>query len=84
MQVISYLLGTGAAAGFGLTVDAKQDLKLDSIENDFFDKANVASSLLLIGFLLSAVSSVFSSYNLPKPVTAAPAPPSPASPPATA
>nr|GLL20758.1 CASP-like protein PIMP1 [Ipomoea trifida] len=91
-KVISYLLGTGAAAGFGLTVDAKRhggfgltiDAKrsiLDSyendystlypFENDFFNKANAAASLLLIAFLLSAISSVFSSYNLPKTVTAA-------------
>ncbi|XP_031108500.1 CASP-like protein PIMP1 [Ipomoea triloba] len=89
-KVISYLLGTGAAAGFGLTVDAKRyggfgltvDAKrsildsyenysssLDSFENDFFNKANAAASLLLIAFLLSAISSVFSSYNLPKVVT---------------
>nr|GMC63641.1 CASP-like protein PIMP1 [Ipomoea batatas] len=73
-KVISYLLGTGAAAGFGLTVDAKRALKLDSIQNDFFNKANAAASLLLIAFLLSAISSIFSSYNLPKAVTVAPTP----------
>ncbi|XP_019191992.1 PREDICTED: CASP-like protein PIMP1 [Ipomoea nil] len=70
-KVISYLLGTGAAAGFGLTVDAKRFSELDSFENDFFNKANAAASLLLIAFFLSAISSVFSSYNLPKAVTAA-------------
>nr|GMC59013.1 CASP-like protein PIMP1 [Ipomoea batatas] len=64
----------GGGAGFGLTVDAKRALKLDSVQNDFFNKANAAASLLLIAFLLSAISSIFSSYNLPRAVTATPTP----------
>lgn len=64
MQVISYLLATGAAAGFGLTVD----LNVGNVsETDgFLNKANAAASILLIGFVFSAVSSVFSAYSLPK------------------
>ncbi|PIN20830.1 hypothetical protein CDL12_06468 [Handroanthus impetiginosus] len=63
-KVFSYLLATGAGAGFGLTVDLKQND--DSETNSFLNKAIAAASLLLIGFIFSAISSVFSSLSLSK------------------
>lgn len=65
-QGISYLLATGAAAGFGFTVDVNRVPETDLGVEDFLDKANASASLLLVGFLFSAVSSVFSSLSLPK------------------
>lgn len=64
MQALSYLLATGAAAGFGLTVDLHR--RNSSRFDDVFNKANASASLLLIGFMFSAVSSVVSSFSLPK------------------
>ncbi|KAK4480685.1 hypothetical protein RD792_013763 [Penstemon davidsonii] len=65
-KVLSYLLATGAAACFGLTVDLNRDPGNDSEAQGFLNKANAAASLLFIGFIFSAVSSVFSSLSLPK------------------
>lgn len=65
MQALSYMLATGAAAGFGLTVDLNR-VGVDSDANDFLNKANAAAGLLLGGFIFSAVSSIFSSLSLPK------------------
>ncbi|KAL8470462.1 hypothetical protein ACS0TY_033084 [Phlomoides rotata] len=64
-KVVSYILATGAGAGFGLTVDTKRGEDNSDI-NSFFNRASAAASLLLIGFLFSAVSSIFSSLSLPK------------------
>ncbi|XP_059669189.1 CASP-like protein 4D1 [Cornus florida] len=64
-KVMSYILATGAAAGFGVTIDLKPFFLGSSI-NHFFNKASVAASLLLIVFLFTAVSSVFLSIALPK------------------
>ncbi|KAJ7975814.1 CASP-like protein [Quillaja saponaria] len=69
-KVISYLLATGAAAGLGVSKDIHPILKeivglpLDS----FFAKTNASASLLLLGFVTTAIASVFSSYSLPKKV----------------
>lgn len=63
MQFISYFLATGAAASFGMTEEFK---RLAGSDNKFLNTSNAAASLCLIGFFFSAVSSVFSSYNLPK------------------
>lgn len=66
MQIVSYILATGAAAGFGLSVDLNH-LPVNGADiEDFLNKANAAASLLFIGFLFSATSSVFSSLSLPK------------------
>lgn len=65
-KAISYLLATGAAAGFGLAVDLNRLPGNDSPTKDFLDKANASASLVLMGFLLSAASSIFSSLSLPK------------------
>ncbi|KZV24698.1 hypothetical protein F511_11277 [Dorcoceras hygrometricum] len=69
-KIVSYLLGTGAAACFGLTVDLKrindQGSDLDSDTDHFLNKANAAAAILFIGFIFSAMSSIFSCLSLPK------------------
>ena len=64
-QVISYMLATGAAAGFGITVDFNRLLLKGTDASDFLNKANAAAGLLIVAFLFSAISSVFSSLALP-------------------
>ncbi|KAA8539450.1 hypothetical protein F0562_026142 [Nyssa sinensis] len=64
-KVMSYILATGAAAGFGATIDLKSVFSGGGVDQ-FFNKASAASSLLLLGFLSTAISSVFSSLALPK------------------
>ncbi|CAN4106836.1 unnamed protein product [Withania somnifera] len=64
-KFISYFLATGAAASFGMTQDLKQLQGSDNLDK-FLNTSNAAASLCLLGFLFAAVSSVFSSYNLPK------------------
>ncbi|XP_057789141.1 CASP-like protein PIMP1 [Salvia miltiorrhiza] len=64
-KALSYLLATGAAAGFGLTVDLNR-IGFESDVKDFLNKANAAASLLFFGFIFSVVSSIFSSFSLPK------------------
>ncbi|KAF2318768.1 hypothetical protein GH714_010585 [Hevea brasiliensis] len=67
-KVISYLLATGVAAGFAATKDLKPFFVAlgagDVVK--FFDKGYASASLLLIGFVCTAISSVLSSYALPK------------------
>ncbi|KAL8166814.1 hypothetical protein V2J09_008313 [Rumex salicifolius] len=58
----SYLLGTGAAAGFGASIDVKQVLDL----GDFLNKGNSACSLVFMAFVFTIASSIISSYGLPK------------------
>ncbi|XP_027115623.1 CASP-like protein 4D1 [Coffea arabica] len=65
-KVISYMLATGAAAGFGITVDFNRLLLKGTDASDFLNKANAAAGLLIVAFLFSAISSVFSSLALPK------------------
>ncbi|KAK6145340.1 hypothetical protein DH2020_022160 [Rehmannia glutinosa] len=65
-KALSYMLATGAAAAFGLTVDLNRLPGNDSDTQDFLNKANAAASLLFIGFIFSAISSIFSSLSLPK------------------
>ena len=68
-QVISYILATGAAAAFGATKDMKPLLSLATIGSDkFFNKGYASASLLLLGFVCTAILSVLSSYALPKKV----------------
>ncbi|OMO96875.1 hypothetical protein COLO4_15014 [Corchorus olitorius] len=68
--VISYVLATGSAAGFGATKDLKALADARGFDfDDYFDKAYASASLLLLAFLCSATLSVFSSYALPKVVT---------------
>ncbi|KAK7831254.1 casp-like protein 4d1 [Quercus suber] len=66
-KVISYLLATGAAAGFGVTVDLKETFGL-FIDRSFYEKAYASASLLLLAFVCTAILSVISSYAVPKKV----------------
>ncbi|XP_073042030.1 CASP-like protein PIMP1 [Primulina eburnea] len=68
-KVVSYLLATGAAACFGLTVDLKRINDQGIVDSDtdrFLNKANAAAALLFIGFIFSAMSSIISCLSLPK------------------
>lgn len=62
---MSYLLATGAAAGFGVGVDLKK-IDPDDLFRTFFDKAYAASALLLFAFFCSAAVSILSSFALSK------------------
>ncbi|CAE6039207.1 unnamed protein product [Arabidopsis arenosa] len=71
-KIISYLLATGSAAGFGVSKDLK-DTYLALIEfestdpvDKFFSKGYASASLLLFAFVSLAVLSVFSSLALSK------------------
>ncbi|KAJ4903914.1 CASP-like protein 4D2 [Raphanus sativus] len=71
-KVISYLVATGSAAGFGVTKDLKDAfialVSLDSTDpvDEFFSKGYASASLLLFAFLCLAVLSVFSSLAIAK------------------
>ncbi|KAM3345376.1 CASP-like protein PIMP1 [Capsicum galapagoense] len=68
-KVILFLLATGAAAGLGLTVEYNRLMDKDNTTEDiqnFINIANASASLPLLGSISSAISSVFSSLNLPK------------------
>ncbi|XP_021911630.1 CASP-like protein 4D1 [Carica papaya] len=70
-KFISYVLATGAAAGFGVSKDLKDTVKIIFPESSsnidkFFSKAHASCSLLLIAFVFTAVLSTLSSYALPK------------------
>ncbi|KAL7147974.1 hypothetical protein ABFS83_06G147200 [Erythranthe nasuta] len=60
-KVLSYMLATGTATGFGLTVDLNHS---SGRYSGFLNKANASASLLFFAFMFSAVSSVFSSLAL--------------------
>ncbi|KAL8051428.1 hypothetical protein ABFX02_06G147600 [Erythranthe guttata] len=64
-KALSYVLATGVAACFGLSVDLNRADASDA-EHNFLNKANTAAGVLFIGFIFSIVSSVFSSFSLPK------------------
>ncbi|KAJ6720432.1 CASP-LIKE PROTEIN 4D2 [Salix viminalis] len=66
-KVISYILATGAAAALGATSDMKPLLALLGFDN-FVSKGYASASLLFLGFVCTAILSVFSSYALPKKV----------------
>ncbi|KAL8102987.1 CASP-like protein PIMP1 [Apium graveolens] len=66
-KFISLLLATGTGAGFGVTVDLKDQFgDVTSSFDKFFNKGYAVSSMLLIAVLFTAVSSIFSSLSLPK------------------
>ncbi|KAK4284154.1 hypothetical protein QN277_001023 [Acacia crassicarpa] len=67
-KIISYILATGAAAGFGATLDVHSAFS-DFIGlpfDRFFNNAKASASLLFAAFLFTAVASVYTSYALPK------------------
>nr|GMC96014.1 CASP-like protein PIMP1 [Ipomoea batatas]GME18273.1 CASP-like protein PIMP1 [Ipomoea batatas]GME18275.1 CASP-like protein PIMP1 [Ipomoea batatas] len=59
-EIMSVVLGTGAAAGFGLTLDLKHLSCSSIIAKSFLSKMLVASSFSLGGFVSTAVSSIVS------------------------
>ncbi|KAL2329583.1 hypothetical protein Fmac_017164 [Flemingia macrophylla] len=61
-KIISYFLISGSAAGFGVTVEMFRGVP----SNSFSDKANASASLLLIGFLFTAIASTYTAFALPK------------------
>ncbi|PON88713.1 CASP-like protein 4D [Trema orientale] len=66
-KVISYLLISGAIGGY-ITANDKRDFfdkSYDQIDSAL-NYSNTSASLLLLGFVCSAISSVLSSYTLPK------------------
>ncbi|CAL9008026.1 unnamed protein product [Prunus brigantina] len=66
-KFISYVLATGAAAGFGLTVDLKRLMDASEVDTlNFDDKAFASASLLLLAFVTTAILSIISAYTLPK------------------
>ncbi|KAJ6717887.1 NITRATE FORMATE IRON DEHYDROGENASE [Salix purpurea] len=67
-KVISYMLATGAAAAIGATKDMKPLLTALGVSNSFLNKGYASASLLLLGFVCTAMLSVLSSYALPKKV----------------
>ncbi|KAJ6325258.1 hypothetical protein OIU76_012357 [Salix suchowensis] len=66
-KVVSYILATGAAAAIGATKDMKPLLTALGV-NSFLNKGYASASLLLLGFVCTAMLSVLSSYALPKKV----------------
>ncbi|XP_045797321.1 CASP-like protein 4D1 [Trifolium pratense] len=66
-KIISYFLLSGSAAGFGASEDLHRVFKAAELPlNSFFGKANASSSLLLFGFIATAIASIFTSFALPK------------------
>ncbi|KAJ6983149.1 hypothetical protein NC653_026077 [Populus alba x Populus x berolinensis] len=58
-DVVSYMLATGAAAAFGATKDLKTQFA--GLGGDkFFNKGYASASRLLLGFVCTAILSVFS------------------------
>ncbi|PON33834.1 CASP-like protein 4D [Parasponia andersonii] len=67
-KVISYLLVSGAIGGYIATDDKEEFFgkkNHDQIKSTL-NKSNSSATLLLLGFICTAVSSVISSYTLPK------------------
>ncbi|AES78114.1 putative casparian strip membrane protein [Medicago truncatula] len=66
-KIISYFLLSGSAAGFGASEDLHRIFKAGELPlNSFFGKANASTSLLLLGFLTTAIASIFTSFALPR------------------
>ncbi|KAF3555987.1 hypothetical protein F2Q69_00017654 [Brassica cretica] len=71
-KIISYLVATGSAAGFGVTKDLKDTflalVVLDSTDpvDKLFSRGYASASMLLFAFFCLAVLSVFSSHTTAK------------------
>ncbi|KAL2526169.1 CASP-like protein 4D2 [Abeliophyllum distichum] len=66
-KVVSYIVATGAAASFGMTQDLKNMVDIEGLGiSHFIRTTDAAASLCLLGFLFVAISSIFSSFALPK------------------
>ncbi|KAK6790994.1 hypothetical protein RDI58_010075 [Solanum bulbocastanum] len=62
-KIMSMIVGTGAAAGFGLTVDLNRLPNHAMVTVDFLNKENAAASFCLAGFVCNMISS-FISFKL--------------------
>ncbi|XP_058739380.1 CASP-like protein 4D1 [Vicia villosa] len=66
-KIMSYFLLSGSAAGFGASEDLHRFFKAAELPlNSFFGKANASASLLLFGFITTAIASIFTSLALSK------------------
>ncbi|ESQ52633.1 hypothetical protein EUTSA_v10017310mg [Eutrema salsugineum] len=71
-KIMSYLVATGSAAGFGVSKDLKDAIialvALDSTNpvDKFFSRGYASASMLLFAFFCLAVLSVFSSHAIAK------------------
>ncbi|XP_019454443.1 PREDICTED: CASP-like protein 4D1 [Lupinus angustifolius] len=66
-KIISYLILSGSASGFGVSNDLHSFFKAQELPfNSFFAKANASATLLLIAFLFTSIASIFTSLALPK------------------
>ncbi|KAK7340881.1 hypothetical protein VNO77_21598 [Canavalia gladiata] len=61
-KIMSYLLLSGSAAGFGFSAELLRVVP----SNPFLEKANASAGLLLVGFIFNAIASIFTSFALPK------------------
>ncbi|KAK4373562.1 hypothetical protein RND71_008946 [Anisodus tanguticus] len=59
-KIMSMIVGTGAAAGFGLTVDLNRLPSRAMVTVDFLNKANAAAGFCLAGFACNMISSFIS------------------------
>ncbi|GKU91927.1 hypothetical protein SLEP1_g5732 [Rubroshorea leprosula] len=67
-KLLSYILATGAAAGFGATSDMQSTFQRVNLLGNFFKRGYAASALVLFGFVYAALLSIFSYYALPQKV----------------
>lgn len=67
-QVVSTIIATGAVAGFAMTGELQRDIGKDWSEyyNKYFRMSYAADGLAFLGFVCAFISSVVSSYALPK------------------
>ncbi|XP_004307526.1 PREDICTED: CASP-like protein 4D1 [Fragaria vesca subsp. vesca] len=66
-KFISYVMATGAAAGFGVTVDLSRVTGGTGLDmSNFFEKAYASASLLLLAFICTALLSIISAFALPR------------------
>lgn len=67
-QVVSTIIATGAVAGFAMTGELQRDIGKDWSEyyNKYFRMSHAADGLAFLGFVCAFISSVVSSYALPK------------------
>ncbi|MCD7468557.1 hypothetical protein HAX54_006902 [Datura stramonium] len=59
-KIMSMIVGTGAAAGFGLTVDLNRLPNRAMVTVDFLNKESAAASFCLAGFVCNMISSFIS------------------------
>ncbi|KAE7996795.1 hypothetical protein FH972_001486 [Carpinus fangiana] len=67
-KAVSYILATGAAAGFGAIIDLKKIKLYDADLTGFFNIGYASALLLFLAFLCTAILSILSSYALPRKV----------------